>query len=570
MILKKYILLSLANLFLISFSFAQKSIGKIDVEYIFKDRGEVYFKFKIKDKSELNLLTKIISIDNVKANDVFAYANKNEFVKFVNLNYDFDVLKPPSEDVEVLMLDWNQIQKSKSWDYYPTYPAYDSMMQKFASDYPALCTLVNIGTLYSGRKLLALKISDSVNIKEAEPQFLYTSSIHGNELTGYVLMLRFIDYLLSNYGQNPRITNLINNSEIWINPLANPDGTYAGGNHTVNGATRYNAANIDLNRNYPDPEDGPHPDNNAWQEETQFFMNFATNQNFVMAVNFHGGAEVLNYPWDTWAKLHADDNWWKYVCREYTDTAQYFSPSGYLDDQNNGITNGYQWYSISGGRQDYMNYFHHCRELTLEISNAFICPENQLNNFWNYNYRSLLNYAEQVLYGVKGIVTDSVTGLPLEAKVFISGHDIDSSHIYSSLPIGNYNRPLYAGNYSLTFSKPGYKSKTIQNISVTNRSVVNLDVQLATAGPDGKSEVSINKEIRIFPNPSSGAYKIEIDNIQDKAVLYKILSISGQLMMEGFIESNRSKIDLKRFDNGVYIIEIEMDDSIFIDKLIKL
>jgi len=50
---------------------------------------------------------------------------------------------------------------------------------------------------------------------------MYTSSMHGDELTGYVLMLRLIDSLLSTYGTNPRVTNLVNNFEIWINPLAN-------------------------------------------------------------------------------------------------------------------------------------------------------------------------------------------------------------------------------------------------------------------------------------------------------------------------------------------------------------
>lgn len=566
---KKYIIIFLANLFMISFSFAQKSIGKIAIDSIFEDRGEIYFHFNIKAKSELNFLTKIISIDNVKENEVFAYANKNEFTRFLSFDYDFNILKHPSEDVNVLMMNWEEIQKSKSWNYYPTYSAYDSIMQKFATDYPTICTLVNIGTLYSGRKLLALKISDSVNVAEAEPQFLYTSSMHGNEIAGYVLMLRFIDYLLTNYGQNTRITNLINNSEIWINPLANPDGTYAGGNQTVNGASRYNAANVDLNRNYPDPKDGLHPDGQSWQEETQFFMAFATNNNFVMGANLHGGAELCNYPWDTWSKLHADDDWWKYVCREYVDTAHLFSPSGYLMDEDSGITNGYQWYSISGGRQDYMNYWHHCREFTLEISNTKLLPENQLDNYWNYNYRSLLNYAEQVLFGIKGIITDSISGQPLDAMVFIQGHDIDSSNVYSSLPIGNYHRPTYAGTYAFTFSKQGYKSKTIQNVSITNRSIVNLDIQLATSN-SGKSEININNEIRIFPNPSSGIYNIELDDLPDKAVSYKILSISGQLIKEGNLNAKSSKIDLNNFYNGVYIIEIQMENSIFTDKLIKL
>ncbi len=86
-------------------------------------------------------------------------------------------------------------------------------------------------------------------------------------------------------------------------------------------------------------------------------MNFASFHDFVMSTNLHGGAEVCNYPWDTWVKRHPDDDWWQFVCREYADTVHVYAPSGYLDGFDNGITNGYDWYSISGGRQDYMNFF---------------------------------------------------------------------------------------------------------------------------------------------------------------------------------------------------------------------
>jgi hypothetical protein len=65
-------------------------------------------------------------------------------------------------------------------------------------------------------------------------------------------------------------------------------------------------------------------------------------------------------------------------------------------------------------------------------------------------------------------VTDSITGEPLNAKVFISGHDIDSSHVYTDPAVGDYHRLLKGGTYNVTFSAAGYISKTIQ-VQITDR-----------------------------------------------------------------------------------------------------
>jgi len=135
---------------------------------------------------------------------------------------------------------------------------------------------------------------------------------------------------------------------------------------------------VDLNRNYPDAEEGDSPDGNPTAIENLVMIDFAAERHFVMSANSHSGAELVNYPWDTWAQLSADNDWWVFVCREYADTVHANAPSGYLTDYNDGITNGYAWYSISGGRQDYMNYFHSCREMTLEISSDKMPQESQI------------------------------------------------------------------------------------------------------------------------------------------------------------------------------------------------
>jgi hypothetical protein len=449
---------------------------------VFQVNGEIYFKFHLNKTDNLDSITKIISIDNVKEGEVYAYANREEFNRFLNFRMDYIILPSPGSlltEQELNMGNWQKDNMDNTiWNFYPTYSQYLTFMSGFASSFPTICKLDTIGTTAQGRLLLAVKISDSVNYDRSVPQFFYTSSIHGDEITGYVMMLHLIDTLLNSYGTSTRITNLIHNTQIFINPLANPDGTYHSGNNSVSGATRSNANSIDLNRNYPDPADGQHPDGNMWQPETMAFMDYANCHHFTLSMNFHCGIEVVNYPWDTWSRLTADDSWWQFVSKEYADTCHLYGPSGYFDDLNNGITNGYAWYRITGGRQDYHNYFMHCREATLEISSVNNPAGNQLPNYWKYNVHSFLNYMGQAGYGIKGKVYDSITYDPIRAKVFIAGHDVDSSFIYSSLPSGWYFKLIDAGSWSLTFSSPGYYSRTITGVSAARRSVNQLNVKL--------------------------------------------------------------------------------------------
>jgi hypothetical protein len=446
-------------------------------------KTETYFKFKVESRQELDQLTKIISIDNVKNGIVFAYANDSEFQAFEKLGYEFEILPYPSILVEPQMASTKD--GLRDWDTYPTYGAYVDMMNQFAIDYPDICVIVNIGSSVEGRDLLFAKISDNVDVEEDEPEVMHTATMHGNETTGYVLMLRLIDSLLVAYGTDSLITRMVDSCEIWINPLANPDGTYNGGDHTVSGATRYNANGVDLNRNFPDPQDGDHPDGHPWQPETIAMMDLAEAHSFVISANHHGGAEVVNYPWDTWAQLHADDDWFIDISRMYADSAQYYSPSGYLNDLNNGITNGYAWYTINGGRQDYMNWWHGCREVTLELSNTMLLPASQLPAFWTYNRVSFLDYLENGLYGIRGLVTDSITGLPVAAKVTVLGHDFDHSEVYTDPDVGDYHRMIEAGSYNLQFMATGYITQTINSISVTdfNTTIVNVLMQPLTVDP---------------------------------------------------------------------------------------
>lgn len=535
-----------------------------------EQKGEVNLEFSIEPGSGTMADLNFLSIRKVDGDRITANLNLGEFKRFVALRIPFKVLDPISP---ITISRGNSKGAVTSWTAYPTYEQYDSVMQKFALNYPAICRLDTLGESIEGRHLFVVKISDNVHLDEPEPGFMYSSTMHGDETGGFILMLHLIDYLLEKYQADPAITMLIENLQIWINPLANPDGTYAGGNETVYQSTRRNANGVDLNRNFPDPKDGPHPDGNDYQPETLAMMEFMKNRQVSLSANFHSGAEVLNYPWDTWYARHADDAWFQYIAHEYADTVQQFS-TDYMTGFNDGITNGADWYVINGGRQDYITFFQGGREITMEVDDNFITPESQLQDLWNYNYRSLLHYMEQCMFGISGLVTDSVTGEPLRARIEVVGHDCDSSHVFSDSLQGDYYRLIEEGTWELKYTAPGYHDKTLESITVQNRLKTGLDVAMVPRKSFILSASSPGCWMNCFPNPFRNTLTVTFELNQPGQVEFQIFDIMGKKQMipySSFHPAGNVKINLNlnRLPSGTYIIRSVVTGLVMDQKIIK-
>ncbi len=469
-----------------------------ELQQLMRDRGEYYFTLSVDDPAQIQELSHICSVDGTDGRNVVAYANQQEYDKLIALGFQPELQTPPSLRANVTM--WNG-QGTYNWDSYLTYPQYVTMMEGFPNK--AIegreCTLFSLGTLSTTnhRQLLGVRINNGN--PEGKPKFLYTSTMHGDEITGMILMLRLIDELCTS--TDSRIVNLVNDLDIYIMPLTNPDGTYKGGNSTVNSAQRYNGNNIDLNRNYKDYYQGAHPDGNSYEDETVWTMAMGDENLFTMSANYHGGAEVMNYPWDAVYDNHADKDWYEYVCTEYVQIARQTYSSYMSDTYSDGVTSGAAWYVITGSRQDYMNAYGQCREVTVECSTTKTPPANQLPNFWNYNHNSMLAFMEQCRNGVHGVVLDADTGEPIEGvKVTVLNHDSETSFV-TTHSIGDFHRPIKGGTYTFEFSKDGYCTEKM-NVTVADGQRVDLDVYLT---PEGNCPVLMNCYEQLMPS-TAGSY----------------------------------------------------------------
>lgn len=200
---------------------------------------------------------------------------------------------------------------------YYTVAEIESELAKLEARYPTLAQRIDItartktAKTHEGRSIYAVKISDGVRRDEDEPQVLLAAQHHARELNTPHVALRAAQRLLAGYATNPAYRKLIDENEIWIVPMVNPDGVHAVWN--VDRYWRKNRAStssrvhgVDLNRNYPfrwgacgassrmssqtykGPSAGSEP-------ETKTMMAFARMQRFEKYLDLHSyGQEVLD------------------------------------------------------------------------------------------------------------------------------------------------------------------------------------------------------------------------------------------------------------------------------------
>jgi hypothetical protein len=345
--------------------------------------------------------------------------------------------------------------------YYPTHAQIGSDFAALASSYPTMARTFTMGTSVQGREIWGIVISDDVNNTEAEPEVRLSSNIHGDEPVGMVMLWTFAHYLLENYGQPgfEDVTNLVDNYEIHIIPMHNPDGYVLD--------QRYNANGVDLNRNYPEPAGT----DSQQQVENVAFMNYALAHHFVVSINGHGGALVANYPWDYTYTRAPDDAALIQLSLEYST----YNLPMYNGSWPQGITNGADWYVVTGSLQDWSYDQTDCIDVTMELSDIKWPSASTLDGFWDDNRESLMHYAKAARYGVNGVVTGSDSGLPLDATVTVQGNAMP---VHTDPAHGDYYKLLDTGTYTLTFSAQGYLDKTVTGVSTAWGTPTVLDVQM--------------------------------------------------------------------------------------------
>jgi hypothetical protein len=241
-----------------------------------------------------------------------------------------DVNRRVQEEIEKRWLEQaargGEILRRGERGVYHTYAQLGQILQDAAADHPEICALDVAGQSVQGRNLYRVRITDNVQTEEAEPEVRISANMHGGEKISMEMSVYLIEYLTDQYGQPgyEDVTFLVDNYDIWLMPLHNPDG------HVAN--MRYNANGVDLNRNFPVP-DGSIGDDGTWNEEpeTVAMIEWGESSNHVIGINGHSGILCMIYPWTYTSVPPPNEEAIVLLCEEYAYYNEPMWNEGYGD-----------------------------------------------------------------------------------------------------------------------------------------------------------------------------------------------------------------------------------------------
>jgi hypothetical protein len=196
----------------------------------------------------------------------------------------------------------------------------DELIQT-ARDFPGLTKLVQVGRSVQGQPILALKVTKSArSLRDgARPAVLYSAAQHAREWITPEMNRRLMHYYLDGYTTDAAVKKIVDSTELWFLPVANPDGydfTFLPGNRLWRKNLHDNDGDgvitgldgVDPNRNfgyrwgYDNEGSSPNTSGQTYrgagpasEPETRAFDGLMRRVGFEFLVNYHSAAQLLLY-----------------------------------------------------------------------------------------------------------------------------------------------------------------------------------------------------------------------------------------------------------------------------------
>lgn len=311
-------------------------------------------------------------------------------------------------------------ERAESFFDYHTYDSAVAAMERIVDEHPDIAALEIIGQSVEGRPILALRISDNAEvIEDDEPAILVDGCHHAREWIAVEVPLYYADYLTSNYRKIGAVTRLVNNAEVWVVPVLNPDGLvytdttdrWWRKNRRNNGDGTYG---VDPNRNYStgwgsdlgssgetysEVYRGPSPFSEPESRAIRDLMEGTLGRSFVTALSYHNYSQLVMYP-NGYTTAQVDN------VEEYERLGA--EMTRLINDSHSDPRNDYfhgqisqLLYLASGGSSDWQHHAAGAIAFVIELRPAgppfFELPPNEIVPTCQENLAAFLYLAEETL-----------------------------------------------------------------------------------------------------------------------------------------------------------------------------
>jgi murein tripeptide amidase MpaA len=111
------------------------------------------------------------------------------------------------------------------FDKFYRYEELNALLRDFAEEHPRLFKLESIGRSFEGRDIWLATITNFETGPDTEkPAFWIEANIHASEVTGSAAALHLINKLLTRYGEEEKVTRVLDTRAFYVIPRLNPDG----------------------------------------------------------------------------------------------------------------------------------------------------------------------------------------------------------------------------------------------------------------------------------------------------------------------------------------------------------
>ncbi|UCF49102.1 MAG: immune inhibitor A [Thermoplasmatales archaeon] len=349
----------------------------------------------------------------------------DEWIEVIITNKQLNFLEKSNFVYKILIEDVLEYENSVRGEYH-TLAEIENILNNIANNFPDITSLYSIGTTYEGRDIWCLEITDNPGVDEGEPGVFFMGLHHAREWPTVEICLYLANELTSNYDIDPAITDVVDNTRIWLVTCVNPDGYYychdQGHDWRKNRQPYPPNIGVDLNRNYAGSSNGDpwgswgsvgtgsisnHPSSDLYcgplpfsEFETQATKEIFLNNDICAAISWHTHGELVLYPWAYSFQNTPDSDYISEVAQQIASRITQQSGSGsYTPTQGAGL------YPTTGDTVDWAyGYGHYVLgrptfTFTIEACEDFHPSESYLDQVCQENFDGafyLLEEAENI------------------------------------------------------------------------------------------------------------------------------------------------------------------------------